>query len=261
MDKIAIISDIHGNLPALQTVLGDIRRRRIKRVICLGDLAGKGPSPAETVDLIRQTSEIVVQGNWDLGITCRQEKAGGLWQQEALGEARLDYLEKLPFSHDLRISGKLLRLFHASSTSVFHRVKRKASKSERMQLFANTPAISAPEGHPCPDLVGYGDIHVPYLLTMRNPWDKPAKTRNESSTGKMLFNVGSVGVPYDGIPQACYCIIEGILDSELPAVLSIQTIRVPYDIEKAVQLARDSGMPENEADRYALEIRTAQVHK
>ena len=83
MEKIAIISDIHGNLPALEAVLHDIKRRGITRIFCLGDLVGKGPSSAEVVDLIKQTCEAVVQGNWDIGITLPQELPAGLWQQQA----------------------------------------------------------------------------------------------------------------------------------------------------------------------------------
>jgi protein phosphatase len=257
MDKIAIISDIHGNIPALKAVISDIKRRRIKKIFCLGDLVGKGPNPAEAIDMVRAACEVVIQGNWDLGITYKQEKASGLWQQQQLDDDRISYLEKLPFSVDLRISGKLLRLFHASSTSVFHRVKRKATKEERLKLFENTAETGISAELPRPDLVGYGDIHVPYLLTLRNPWDK--SSANPLGTGKTLFNVGSVGTPYDGVPQACYCILEGSLDSEAPAVSSIQMIRVPYDIESAVQLAIDANMPD--VDRYVLEIRSGLVHK
>ena len=72
MEKIAIISDIHGNLPALEAVLLDIERRGIKRIICLGDLVGKGPDSAAVVDRIKEVCESVVQGNWDLGLLCRR---------------------------------------------------------------------------------------------------------------------------------------------------------------------------------------------
>ena len=59
MDKIAVISDIHGNMPALETVLDDIRQRGIEQIFCLGDLAGKGPLSAEAVDTIREVCDIV----------------------------------------------------------------------------------------------------------------------------------------------------------------------------------------------------------
>jgi protein phosphatase len=257
VEKIAVISDIHGNLPALEAVLADINSRGINRIICLGDLIGKGPNPAQTIDLIRQVSEIVIQGNWDLGITYKQDKEAGIWQQNKIGKRRLAYLAKLPFSVDLLLSGKLIRLFHASSISVFHRVKRKTSKEERLALFENTPAIGVSPDSKRPDIVGYGDIHVPYLLALKNPWDEPST--HSSGTGKLLFNVGSVGVPYDSIPQSSYTILEGLAGGEDSSSLSIQFVRVPYDIEKSIHQALKANMPES--DRYIVEIRSGLVHK
>lgn len=262
MEKIAIISDIHGNMPSLEAVLSDIEKRGIRRIICLGDLVGKGPDSADVVDRIRETCETVIQGNWDLGITYTQDSEIGLWQQRQLGAQRLAYLEQLPFSVDLPLSGKLLRLFHASSKSIFHRVKRKSSKEERLAMFQNTEATGVPSGSRTPDIVGYGDIHVPYLLTMRNPSEEQSAGRPDD--GLLLFNIGSVGCPYDGIPQASYAVVEGHgseADEQTGsgAGFSIQFIRVPYDIDRAVRLAYAAEMPG--VRRYELELSTALVHK
>src|SRR2546425_8162996 len=65
VDHIAIISDIHGNLPALEATLRDIRRRGIGHIVCLGDLVGKGPYSDVVVDVCAETCETVVRGNWD----------------------------------------------------------------------------------------------------------------------------------------------------------------------------------------------------
>ncbi|MGO4495918.1 metallophosphoesterase [Paenibacillus sp. 2RAB27] len=266
MEKIAIISDIHGNLPALEAVLHDIECRGLTRIICLGDLVGKGPSSAEVVDLIKLTCEAVVQGNWDLGITMPQELPAGMWQQQSLGEERLAYLKQLPFSIDVMLSGKHIRLFHASAQSVFHRLKREASKNERLAMFENTEMTGTPVDGTEPDIAGYGDIHIPYMLTLSNPSERGALseslTEQSAQTGQrsglMLFNVGSVGVPYDGIPQACYCVIEGETDPAVPAGVALQFVRVPYNIKRAVQMAYDVQMPDSR--RYELEITTGLVH-
>ncbi|WP_090819685.1 metallophosphoesterase [Paenibacillus sp. yr247] len=257
MEKIAIISDIHGNLPALEAVLVDIKRRGIERIICLGDLVGKGPDSAAVVDRVKVVCESVVQGNWDLGITLPQDQSAGLWHQQQLGIDRLAYLEQLPFSVDLYLSGKLFRLFHASAQSVYHRLKRKASKEERLAMFQNTEMTGKAANGKQPDIVGYGDIHIPYLITIKNPSEK--SSQNHVSSGLMLFNVGSVGTPYDGIPQACYCILEGETAGIEQAGFAIQFVRVPYDIERAVGLAYAAQMPESQ--RYEHEITTGLVYK
>ncbi|MCS7460196.1 metallophosphatase family protein [Paenibacillus doosanensis] len=247
MEKIAVISDIHGNLPALEAVVKDIRRRRIKRILCLGDLVGKGPQPAETVDRVREICEQTVQGNWDIGINRPQDKAAGIWQQEKLGAERLDYLRSLPYCIDLQLSGKWLRLFHASALSVDHRVPRKAPKKDKLSLFQHTAMTGMPLGSDSepdriPDIVGYGDIHIPYLQTIKTKQKK----------GLIVFNTGSVGAPYDGIPAACYTIVEGIPESAAAGPYSIQTVRVPYDIDKAIAIAEETGMPGIERFRYEM---------
>ncbi|MFH5185516.1 metallophosphoesterase family protein [Paenibacillus sp. TAB 01] len=247
MAKVAILSDIHGNLPALEAVIKDIRKRRIQKVICLGDLVGKGPQPAEVVDRIREWCEVTVQGNWDLGINDPQDKETGQWQQARLGEERLQFLKELPFSLDLHLSGRWLRLFHASAKSVYHRVPRKAPKKERLGLFQHTDMTGYPSGEGegrQPDIVGYGDIHLPFVQTLKTKEGK----------GLLLFNAGSVGAPYDGIPHASYAIVEGKPDGGAGEPFAIQLVRVPYDVEQVIAVAEQVGLPNLERFRY--EIRT-----
>jgi protein phosphatase len=269
MEKIAIISDIHSNVPALEAVYKDIAKRRIRRMICLGDLVGKGPQPAEAVDRVRERCEFIAQGNWDAGILREQDMPAGRWQQEQTGEERLDFLGSLPFSLDFRLSGRLVRLFHASADSVFQRVNRKSTKEEKRAMFHNTERTGTPEDGRTPDVVGYGDIHLPYITTLVVPSRDP-QTGNKAPHGVTLFNTGSVGLPYDGIPMPSYVIIEGTAgeddrnaDASEPglnsAPFSIQLVRVAYDIEKAVEAARNSGMPE--ADRYIEELRSGRCRK
>jgi protein phosphatase len=241
MKKIAIISDIHGNIPALEAVVKDIRRRRINRIICLGDLVGKGPQPAEVVDRMRELCEITVQGNWDLGITDPQDKPEGKWQQEQLGEERLEYLRTLPFSFDLEVSGTYIRLFHASAKSVYHRVPRKAAKREKRAMFEHAGHIKALYPDRMPDVIVYGDIHIPYLQMIKSKEKK----------GLTIWNVGSVGLPYDGVPEASYGILDGTPGSAI-APLGYHLVRVPYDKEQAIRLAEQAGMPNIERYRYEI---------
>ncbi|MED4603210.1 metallophosphoesterase family protein [Paenibacillus validus] len=241
MDKIAIISDIHSNLTALDTVLADIRGRGIERIVCLGDLVGKGPQPAESVDRIREVCETTVQGNWDHGIGGPQDKEAGRWQQSRLSAEQLRYLSKLPFACDLRISGRRVRLVHASASSVYHRVYRKASKREKLRMFENTEATGGFAGtDETPDVLGYGDLHLPFMHTLLSG----------AKQGLLLFNTGSVGAPYDGLPLASYTILEGVFGGDREAPFGIQWVRVPYDVERAIAIAEEVALPQLERFRY-----------
>ena len=93
MERIAILSDIHGNMTALRAVLKDIEQRGLKHLICLGDLAGKGPGPAEAVDMITDRCRAVVRGNWDHAIAMHASEFT-LWHRAQLGKKRLSYLRE-----------------------------------------------------------------------------------------------------------------------------------------------------------------------
>ncbi len=233
MEKIAIISDIHGNLPALESVLFDIASRGITRIICLGDLAGKGPSSAEAVDAIQRHCEVVVKGNWDYYLTEQDHTEMLIWHQNALGKERLKYLKDLPVYVEFYMSGKLIRLCHASPNDLFHRVYVDSAFEKRMRLFEATPT------HPHPsDVVGYGDIHGAFI---------------DHFDGLTLFNVGSVGNPLEQT-QAVYGILEGEYEAKAKSTFAITVVRVPYDVELAIKHANHSDMPDKE--EYIKELRT-----
>lgn len=233
MEKIAVISDIHGNMPALEAVLEDIKNRNIGRIFCLGDLAGKGPSSAEVVDKIVENCEVVIKGNWDYYMTEKEDREVLLWHQKKLGVERLKYLKDLPIYKEFYISGKLLRLCHAAPNDLFHRVYLATEQNKRMKLFEATPTLKVEA-----NVVGYGDIHSAHIDNFR---------------GKTIFNVGSVGNPLD-IPQASYGIIEGELDDKNVQPFTISLVRVPYDIELAVNQANSTDMPDIQA--YINELKT-----
>lgn len=234
MERIAIISDIHGNMPALEAVLEDIHSRDIKRIFCLGDLAGKGPSSAEAVDKIREHCEVVIKGNWDYYMTDIHDNEILRWHQDRLGAERLEYMKGLPIYKEFYISGKLLRLCHASPNDLFHRTYLSTKEDERMKLFAPTPTLDIEA-----DVVGYGDIHGAHI---------------DNFHGKTIFNVGSVGNPLE-ITQASYGIIEGKMNDREKSSFSITLVRVPYDIDLAIEQAELADMPSKE--EYNKELRTA----
>jgi predicted phosphodiesterase len=237
MERIALISDIHGNMPALDAVLADIEHRGISRIFCLGDLVGKGPHGDLAVDICRARCERVIKGNWDDGMG-QSPNANPVvpWHQARLGPERLAYLNALPAAIDFIMSGRRVRLVHASPQGVYHRVRQTDPPDALDAMFASTPFTGFGFA---PDVVGYGDIHSAYLRTYRH---------------KMLFNVGSVGNPLD-LTLACYAILEGAPGGDASTPLSITFIRLPYDIERAIREAAAEGMPD--LAPYADELRTA----
>src|SRR5262245_14597283 len=237
MDTIALISDLHGNLPALEAVLRDIKRRHIARIFCLGDLVGKGPHAEKVVDICQEVCEVTIKGNWDDSITRDTETPTIRWHQQRLGPERLAYLRQLPQTIDFWMSGRRVRLFHASQESVYYRVRLDDPREKLLAMFTNTAFTGNTVE---PDVVGYGDIHRAFVMYFHQ---------------QMLFNVGSVGNPLD-MTQASCAILEGTYASQRADTFAVHVIRVPYDIKRAIQQATEEAMPE--LDAYAQELRTAQ---
>lgn len=244
MESIAIISDIHGNTTALEAVIKDIRSRNIKRVFCLGDIVGKGPNPSRALDLCQEVCEQTIMGNWDAitalidpGVpvsSALQERID--WHRSRLGPERLKTLSRLPFSFDLILSGRKIRLLHASPQGLFYRVFHDDTEAKHLGMFCNTEHTA---NDFIPDVVGYSDIHFAYEKTYDH---------------RLLFNVGSVGNPLD-IPTASYAVLTGNYNSPETGPFSIEIVRLPYDIEAEIDLARRSGMPDIEP--WVIELRTS----
>lgn len=241
LERIAVISDIHGNLTAFEAVLEDISDRGISRILCLGDLIGKGPQSSDCVDRAFEVCDGIVKGNWDHLATAWKDRAFMQWHRRHLGQARIDRLYGLPVYLEFNLSGRLVRLCHASPHDLFHRVFLHTDAHERMRLFAPTATLDRTA-----DVLGYGDIHGAYTECFTGEYK-----------GKIIFNTGSVGNPLE-ITQASYAILEGAYESTEPAPFSIALVRVPYDIEAAVRIAENSTMPHRE--EYIDELRTGRYH-
>jgi predicted phosphodiesterase len=244
LDRIALISDVHGNVTALRAVLTDIEARGITRVVNLGDVVGTGPRGSEAVRLTREACEVTVRGNWDSFIARDEahESRVAQWTREELSDADLAWLAALPGTCEFLISGRRVRLFHASQASEFVRVRARHSDEEFRGMFTNTEFTGAFRvGHAAgdsaaPDVVGYGDIHRAYL---------------KADEGLTLFNVGSTGNHLDA-PSASYVILEGVVGSPEPAPFSVNFARAAYDLQAEISVARELGLPE--ADAYAREL-------
>ncbi|GAA1239826.1 protein phosphatase [Microbacterium phyllosphaerae] len=236
LDRIALISDVHGNLTALEAVLADIGRRGITRIVNLGDTAGKGPRGEDAVRRCRAVCEVNVRGNWDdfLPTIPDDGPAEMLWWRDELSPSSREWLAALPLSADLILSGRRIRLFHASAQSPHVRVHFHHTPEQFSAMFEATEMTG--DG-PLPDVVGYADIHDAYI---------------ESNDGRTLFNVGSVGNPLD-TPVPSYVILEGGESADDP--FGIQFVRVPYDVEAEIAVAQSLDMPTT--DVWSIELRTA----
>lgn len=241
-ERIAVVSDVHGNMTAYETVLADIEARGIRRVFNLGDVAGKGPRGSAAVALTRERCEATVRGNWDahVGREDLMELPSMRWWHDELTEEDRDWLRGLPYAIDIELGGRNVRFVHASAKGVNHRVHWKRIDEEFADMFANTEWTG--DG-PEPDVVVYGDIHWAY----------------EKEVGdRLVINAGSVGNALDE-PTAAYLILEGSIDGGQDGSFRHEIVRVPYDIEAEVAVAEASGMLE--VEEYATELRTAVFRK
>ncbi|MCU1536086.1 MAG: Phosphoesterase [Humibacillus sp.] len=240
LHRVAVVSDVHGNLTAYEAVLADIARRGIDEVVNLGDVVGKGPRGAECIRLSRERCVVTVRGNWDTFIASHDVERfeHPRWVRESLSLDDLAWLAALPNVHELVLSGQPVRLFHASPVDEFTRVYAPTTREEYV-AFAEQTAFTG-EG-PVPTVIGYGDIHGAYLAV---------------DHGITVFNAGSLGNALDG-PGAPYVVLEGTRGGDSGGDsgghVSIGFVRVPYDVESEVATAQRLGMPGAEA--YARELR------
>lgn len=208
----AIISDIHGNLEALQAVLADIKRQGISEIYCLGDIVGYGPNPRECVDCIREVSQMTLLGNHDQGALFDPEGFNAsaeraiFWtrQQLELGdpkknEERWEFLGELPRTHR---EGKFL-FVHGSARNplneyVFPEDIYNQRKMEKIYALVENYCF---QGH----------THVPGVFTESLNFFSPEDINwtYELGTEKALVNVGSVGQPRNGDPRSSYVVLDG----------------------------------------------------
>lgn len=237
--RIAVISDIHGNLEALKATLKDIEKRSVDKIICLGDIIAKGVHPKQCIELVRKNCEIVLQGNCDKYFSLdhedieekpEQERQRIQWNQSLITKQDREYLLSLPYCHEFYMSGSLLRVFHATPT-VNNKAILNVDKIEtKYQMFLPSENTISQNNA---DVVIYGHIHHQYMDKIYN---------------KTLINVGSVGSSFDTIrnpdkdsnvleiTKSHYVIIEGDYDSrDYSNELSIQFVKVPYDIDKELE--------------------------
>lgn len=242
MKRLALISDIHANLPALRAVLADIDdRANIDAIYHLGDLTGYAPWPNEVVSVLREWAIPGISGNYDSTVAtdykhcgCRadtphDEELSHIsfeWTRLHVTPETRKYLGTLPFRLDIRpfgghVSGPTITLVHGNQTlnTVYVTEDRSDAFLEKMARDLG----SRPE-----DVICFGHTH--------KPWHRVVE-------GVQFVNTGSVGRPKDGDPRASYV----LLTTEGSGV-RIEFVRVAYDVDEAARGIRESELPAEFAD-------------
>ena len=244
--KRAIVSDIHGNIEALEAVLADIAQQTVDSIYCLGDIVGYGPNPRECIDRVLSFDQSIL-GNHDQGALYDPEgfSSGAeraiFWTRDQLEMPNGDpeqtakrwrFLSELPRT----VREGPFTFVHGSvrnplSEYVFPEDVHNPKKLERLFAMIERYAF---QGH----------THVPGAFA----WDQRRMHQLRDETIRIepgrryLVNVGSVGQPRDGDPRAAYLLI----DEERGALTHV---RLPYDVQAAMRRIQAAGLPAFLAER------------
>lgn len=227
--RIGIISDIHGNLAAFESVLSALQKLGADRIYCLGDTVGYGPFPNECIDLVREHCVVVLKGNHDSGLTGETEiedfnqygLAALLWSRDRVTPENFEFLRSLPLTG---LDGELT-LVHAAPLHPEDWPYVLTLRSARANFGAFTTRRCF-----------IGHTHVPVVI---NEDLSVGEYRKEQ---RVIVNVGSVGQPRDGIPASSFALYD--VESE-----EMTIIRVPYDIQRTAEAILKTGLPEYLAQR------------
>jgi predicted phosphodiesterase len=234
MNTVTIFGDIHGNLPALEAVLADMKTRDLAPDYCLGDLVGYGTFPNEVIQTIMDRNIPTLMGNYDLGVGNNSDDCGCAYtskEAEALGKRSIAwtnehtaadnklYLRQLTDQIPLQLDGLRIRLVHGSPRKINEYLYEERPDATMERLLDLAAA----------DVLVCGHTHIPYHRIL--------------PSGRHVVNAGSVGKPKDRNPEACYAVLEAI-DKKLRVTFR----RVQYDIERAAQAIEATDMPHEYAN-------------
>ncbi|MEA2160843.1 MAG: hypothetical protein QOD66_3223 [Solirubrobacteraceae bacterium] len=235
MHRVAVITDIHGNLPALEASLGAIARIGVDATYCGGDLVGYGPYPNEVCALIAEREIPTIYGNYDYAIGRDLEDCGCAyvtqhdrelgqqsvsWTLAHTDERSKGFMRSLPFDLHFELGNVPIHLVHGSPRKVNEYLfeDKPASLYERL--------AAAEQGR----VLVFGHTHKPWVDTYG---------------GVLFVNCGSVGKPKDGDPRAAFAILE--LEAAGEVHVSIE--RVPYDAEAVAREVTAAGLPGEYAEK------------
>lgn len=246
--KIALFSDIHANLPALEAFFKDVDAKKPDAIYCLGDLVGYNIWPNEVIDEIRNRKIPTITGNYDFGIGRLSDECGCAYKsdhEKELGKVSISYtneivkdeqrayLRTLP-AH-IRVEFQLnedklnLLLVHGSPRKVNEYLFEDREEKSLLRILEQADA----------DILCFGHTHKPYHRVL----EKDGRFRH-------AINIGSIGKPKDADPRGGYVMLTINDHSSITDKDSIQVefIRFKYDVEKAAKAVENSPLPNEYAD-------------
>jgi len=236
----AIISDVHANLEALTAVLDAINSEQADQILFLGDSVGYGPDPNACISLLMEKSRVMIAGNHDWAAVGLSDKSrfnpfafsAIEWTADVLTPDSDKALKELPLTKELADDSMFLVHGTPREPEKWHYMRGEADGRINFKYFAEKMCL-------------VGHSHIPFILELiagnKIVFHDNFATINKQS--RYIVNVGSVGQPRDGNPDAAYAFI----GSE-----KIEIKRVPYDIVLTQKKMRKAGLPEYLADRLAL---------
>jgi putative phosphoesterase len=222
--RIAVLSDIHGNLLALDACLADLESQGgADAVVAAGDLCLDGPKPKKVLQRLDEIGASCIRGNTDrylaedcAGRTFSQaELAQIAWTRRDVGERWLLWLKELPFALRIGEDENQLLIVHANPRNDDEYISPDADDAGLEHLIGNEDAAA----------IAFGHLHIPYVRSWRQ---------------KLLVNVSSAGLPKDGDPRAGYAIF-----TERESGWQVKHRRVPFDVKKVATQLAACGIPES----------------
>ncbi|HEX6583699.1 MAG TPA: metallophosphoesterase family protein [Thermoleophilaceae bacterium] len=236
-DAVAVITDIHANLPALEAALARIEELGVERVCCGGDLVGYGPHPNEVCRLIEERGVPTIYGNYDYAIARDLEDCGCAYptqHERELGQRSVDwtlahtdqrakdFMRGLPFDLRFDVGESSVHLVHGSPRRVNEYLFEDKPASLYERLAASEDA----------DMLVFGHTHKPWV---------------REYGGVLFVNCGSVGKPKDGDARAAFAVLR-------PAARhpEVTIERVPYDADSVAREVAAAGLPEEYAEKLVV---------
>jgi putative phosphoesterase len=228
-DAVAVITDIHGNLLALQAALARIDELAITSVYCGGDLVGYGPHPNEVCALISERGVPTIYGNYDYAIARDLDDCGCAyitphdrelghrsveWTLAHTDQASKDFMRELPFDMHFEVGGTPVHLVHGSPRKVNEYLFEDKPASLYERLAKDEDA----------NMLVFGHTHKPWV---------------HEFGGVVFVNCGSVGKPKDGDPRGAFAVLRFTADG-----IDVEIERVTYDAQAVAREVSAAGLPE-----------------